>query len=102
MRDDLEQLFLGNTVVERPLEVTDLLLGAIERDQGGTGDQAAVALAEPLALPDVAEQDVVGQVDQLRREGPQGLSRRRSRCRWLGHFSPPLKTMDVDCSSVSP
>src|SRR5689334_8490852 len=94
MRDDLEQLLLGHAVVERALEMADLLLGAIERDQGGAGDQAAVALGKALALPDVAEQHVVREVDQLGRELPQRLARSRRISRWFGHGSSPSR-LDV-------
>src|SRR5690348_13779484 len=85
MRDHLEQLVLGHAVVECALEVADLLLGAVERDQGGACNQAAVALGKALALPDVAEQHVVRQVDQLGGELPQRLPRGGRIGRWFGH-----------------
>ncbi len=65
MGDHLDDFLLLDAVVQRTSEMADLLLGAIERDQGGAGDQAAVALAKAGALPDVAEQRVVGELDQL-------------------------------------
>ena len=53
VRDDLADLFLGDTVTERSLEVPGQLIYPIERDQRGDGDQAAIALGETRPLPDV-------------------------------------------------
>src|SRR6516162_4967181 len=64
MGDDLAELFLAEAVVERPPEMTDELPFATERDQGGTGDQAAVALGETGTFPDLAEQNPFAEIDQ--------------------------------------
>src|SRR4029450_11400037 len=90
MGDEFEQLLLLDAVVDGALEVADLLLGAIERHQGGAGDQAAVTLGEAGPLPDVAEQHVVGQVDQLGRECAQSVAGSRRIGRSLGHVSSLL------------
>ena len=39
--DGLDQFVLGETIVDRPTKVTGELLGAVERDESGDGDQAA-------------------------------------------------------------
>src|SRR5207237_8468736 len=56
MGDDLADLLLGDAVVEGTIEMADQLPLAAERDQGGDDDQAAVALLEAGALPDLAEE----------------------------------------------
>src|SRR5579885_1195886 len=84
MRDDLAQLFLGQPVVERAFEMADQLLFAAERDQRGDDDQAAIALRELRALPDLAEQPLLGIVDQVRHGGAAGLAGRAGLGR-LGH-----------------
>src|SRR4029079_7634952 len=66
--DGFDQFVLGETVVDRPTEVTGDLLGAVERDESGDGDQAAVALGQAGPFPDVAEQHVVRQLHELWRE----------------------------------
>jgi hypothetical protein len=48
------------------------LLGLAGRDQRRAGDEAAIALRELRALPDVAEQHVVGQLGELGRELTDG------------------------------
>jgi hypothetical protein len=42
-------------------EMEGELLGAVESDQGGDGDEAAVALGEAGALPDVGVEDLVSE-----------------------------------------
>ena len=68
MRDKLNQFILGHAIVDGPGEMTALLFGAIERHQCGTRDEAAVALGETRPFPDVAKQDVLGEVDKLWRK----------------------------------
>ena len=65
MGDDLAELVLGNTVVERAVEMADQLPLAAERDQGRDDDQAAVALLQAGALPDLAEQPLLAVIDQI-------------------------------------
>src|SRR5271165_4982020 len=60
----LDDLVLGHAVVQRPLQVTRQLLGAIGRHQCRDGDQAAVTLGQAGPLPDIAEQHLFGEVDQ--------------------------------------
>jgi hypothetical protein len=48
--------------------VADELVGPVGCGQDGDGDQAAVAGGQAGALPDVSEQDVVGELDYLGRE----------------------------------
>lgn len=61
-----------------------LLFGPVECHQGGTGDQAAVALGKAGSLPDITEQHIVGQLDQLGRKGAELVAWIGSR---LGHLS---------------
>src|SRR4051812_30416714 len=44
------------------------LVGTIHRDQRADRDEAAVALRKTGTLPDIAEQDIVGEVRELRRD----------------------------------
>jgi hypothetical protein len=67
MRDQFAQFLLGEPIVERAAEMADKLFFAAERDQGRDRDQAAVALRQALALPDVAINDLLGEVDELGR-----------------------------------
>ena len=53
--DDLAEFVLGETIVERPLQMADQLLFATEGDQGSADDQAAVALGEAGPLPNFAK-----------------------------------------------
>ncbi len=54
MGDQLAEFGLAETVVERAPEMTDQLLVAAERHQGRDRDQAAVALRQAGAFPDIA------------------------------------------------
>src|SRR5204863_420763 len=56
VRDELDELLLGDAVVLRVLQVEGQLLGVAAGEQGGDGSQAAVALRQLRALPDPAEQ----------------------------------------------
>ena len=47
MGDRLDQFVLGEAVVDRTAQVAGELLGAVEGDERGDGDEAAVALGEP-------------------------------------------------------
>src|SRR4051812_13331190 len=60
MRDDLAQLGLRHTVVDRAFEMAGELLLAAERDQCGDDDQAAVALRQARPFPDITEQHRLG------------------------------------------
>src|ERR1700748_3139777 len=73
MGNALAQLALFEPVVERTLQVADQLLLAAERYQGGTRDQAAVALGQTGAPPYFPEQHPFAE-----RRGP-------GRCRGLDH-----------------
>src|SRR3954471_17036197 len=53
--DQALQLFLGHAVGDGAVEVTLHLFRAIQRNQRRAPNQAAVALAEVGALPDLAE-----------------------------------------------
>jgi hypothetical protein len=48
------------------------LVRPIERDQAGDRDQAAVALAQALTAPDLAEQNGVGDLRKSRRDVAPG------------------------------
>jgi hypothetical protein len=64
--DGLGDLLDGEAVADPDAQVRLDLLGASGRDQGGDGDEAAVAGGELGTGPHVAEQHLVGQVGELR------------------------------------
>src|ERR1044072_6995576 len=68
MRDQLVDLLARIPVAERAPDVAVDLVGTVERGERGDGDEAAVALGEPRALPHVAEHDLVGELAQLRKD----------------------------------
>src|SRR5829696_1732470 len=74
--DDFAQLGLGDAVVEGAFEMADQLLLPAERDQGRDHDQAAVALRQARTLPDIAEQHLLGIVDQPRDDVADRVTRR--------------------------
>jgi len=49
------------------------LLGAVLGDERGDGDEAAIALGQLAALPDVAEEDLGVELGELRGEGERVL-----------------------------
>src|SRR6266567_8403467 len=73
MRDRLDELFSRDAIFDREWKVKLHLFGLPQRDQRRARNQAAVALRELLALPHVAEEDVVGEIDELRSEITEGL-----------------------------
>src|SRR4051794_7062086 len=79
--DGLDDLGLGEPVLLTELQVEGQLLGVAPGDQRRDRDEAAVAWGQLGALPHVAEQDVVGERDQLGREVAQHL--RRGRLLWV-------------------
>src|SRR4051812_41060395 len=80
MGDRLDDLGLGEPVLPTEPQVEGQLLGVAPGDQRRDRDEAAVARGQLAALPHVAEQDVVGERDQLGREVAQ--HRRRGRLLW--------------------
>src|SRR4051794_19513564 len=56
VRDELDELLLGDAVVLRVLQMEGQLLGVAPGQQRGDGDEAAVALRQLRALPDLAEE----------------------------------------------
>src|SRR3954465_764262 len=79
--DELDEFLLGHAVLDGAGEVEAHLLGLARGNERRAGDQAPVAFRELRALPDVAEQHLLGDLDELR--GKVGK-------RVLGHlgFSP--------------
>src|SRR5580704_45164 len=65
MGDDLADLILGDAVVEGAIEMADQLPLAAERDQRRDDDQAAVALLQARAFPNLAEQPLLAVIDQV-------------------------------------
>src|SRR5262245_26334574 len=65
MRNELADLVRSNAVVERPLEMALELLGAVESNQCCARDEAAIALGQSLPLPDVTEENLLGEVYEL-------------------------------------
>ncbi len=86
MGDELDDLVLGDAIQERALEMAAELLAAIEGDEGRDRDQTAVALGEAGPLPDIAEQHLLGEIDQLRRDRAD-LVAAGGRGRGCGHAS---------------
>src|SRR5262245_36467059 len=68
MGDDLADLFLGDAVVQRAFQVTRQLVGPIHGDERRNRNEAPIALGEARALPDVTEEHLLAQVDELRRD----------------------------------
>jgi len=66
--EGLDEFVLGEAVGQGQAQVADELVGPVGCGQDGDGDQAAVAGGQAGALPDVREQDVVGELDYLGRE----------------------------------
>ena len=62
MGDDLDELVVGDAVVDGAAEVAGELLGAVEGDEGGDGDEGAVTLGQPGAFPDVADAGAIGSI----------------------------------------
>ena len=68
VHDRLLQFGLGEAVLLGEAQMIPELLEAARGDQGRDRDEASVALGKFRPLPDVAEQDLVGELDQLRGE----------------------------------
>ena len=75
------------------------LLRPVGRDQRRERDQAAVALRQARALPQVAIDDIVGVVDQRRHERLDAVALGGRRC--LGHVSLPLLSAAVCARAAS-
>src|SRR5690606_33488736 len=72
--DDLDDLFLAQPVVDAAVDVRAQLLRPVECRVHGNRRDAAFALGQTGALPDVAEEPVLGSVIQLgKRLAPVGL-----------------------------
>ena len=67
MGDRFGELVVGEPVVQGPAQVPGQLGVAAQGDQGGDGDQAAVAGRQLRPLPYVGEQHVVGEIGEFRR-----------------------------------
>ena len=67
MRQCLDEFVLRHTIVARERHVRAQLIGPVQGDQRAHCDQAAVALRQSRPGPDIAEQDIVGQLGELRR-----------------------------------
>jgi hypothetical protein len=83
VRDDSADLGRLHPVVEGAVEMPGHLLGVAAGDQGGNGDQAAIPRHELGALPDIAEQHVVG-VGRERRRNRLHVGRRHPLVALLG------------------
>src|SRR5262249_60784269 len=66
--DDLADLLARDAVVQRAFEMPRQLVGAVHGDERRDGDEAPVALGESRPLPDVAEEHLLAEVDELRRD----------------------------------
>src|SRR6266478_2171960 len=88
--DDFADLVLGHAVGESALEVTLELVAPVHGHEGGHGDEAPVALGQSRALPHVAVQHLLAQVDELGHRAAHFVSRRGCRC-GRGHVFPPVE-----------
>src|SRR6266545_1313532 len=85
VRDRFDDLLLGDAVVACADEVWSELIGPVHGDQCTDRHQAPIARRQLRARPHVAEQHVVGELDELGREvadqalGRRGLPRRGGR-----------------------
>src|SRR3954462_13493417 len=61
----LDQLGLAQAVVSGVAEVEAQLVGIAAGNEGGDGNEAAVAGGELASVPDVVEEDVVGELGEL-------------------------------------
>src|SRR5712671_992028 len=68
MGDQLANLVLGDAVAEGAFEVTAQLPLAAECNKRRHGDQAAIALRQARAFPDLAVNDLLGKLDELWRD----------------------------------
>src|SRR3954469_15140484 len=92
MCDRFDQLVFGGAVVLRVLQVEGELLGVSAGDQCCDRDEAAVAWRELRALPDLAEQNVVGELHESWREAAEHSfgARRLTVCGGVGHCCPSI------------
>src|SRR6478609_9093209 len=74
--DRLLQLYFGEAVLLGESQVPDDLLGTARGDEARDSDEAAVPPRQLRPLPDVTEQDAVGELDELRGEVADGALRR--------------------------
>jgi hypothetical protein len=74
--DHFLKLALGQAVVLGAGEVALELLHVASADERCDGDQAAISFGQLGAFPDVAEQDIVGEGNQLGAKSPMA--------RWSG------------------
>ena len=63
MGNKFDQFVLGDPILKRTTQVKGQLFGAVHGYQRTNRDNASVALGQPLALPDIAEQNLFGQID---------------------------------------
>ena len=68
MGNQLDEFIFRDPIFQRAPEVEAQLLGAIEGNEGGDGDQAPVALGEAGPFPDIAKENLLGEFRKLRRE----------------------------------
>jgi sarcosine oxidase delta subunit len=71
MRHHLNEFFCRNAVPERIRDMEIHLFVFARRNQRGTSDQTAIAFRELRSFLNVAEQYVLRQIDELRREAAQ-------------------------------
>src|SRR5256886_9341364 len=70
MGDELDNRLAGHAVGKRALEVPGELVAPGHRGQRRHGDEAPVALRETGPFPDIAVQDALAELDELRRDLP--------------------------------
>ena len=71
MRQRLGDLRAGQTALESAAQVHIELVVVAHRGERGDGDQAAIAHTEIGPPPQIIEDYVVGELDELRCDGPQ-------------------------------
>lgn len=82
--DGFGQFFDAEPVVQGDAEVVVELLAAVEGSQRGHGDQAPVTRGQAGTVPDVSEEDVVGDLYELGGDGLEFFG-----CGLLGHSGSP-------------
>src|SRR5215468_7103330 len=89
MRDELTDLFLGDAVTERALDVSLELIATVHGGERGDRDETAIALGEARTLPHVSVEHFFAQVDELGDGAANLVSCRRCRC-GCGHDLSPV------------
>jgi hypothetical protein len=75
LRNQFDDFVPCHAILKRTLQMETVLFGAVEGDQGGDGDNTAVALGKAGPLPNIPEQYLLGECNELRRDVADRLPR---------------------------